>query len=124
MAIVEEFTFTSAFLDKAEALKKKKKLTWEEVARELHCNPSSLQRTISRRRYGHWKGQNDTDMRPQHRALIEQRVLAGDSARQIREKLKEVFGLHLKAGAMSMRLRNMGYDKEVRDELKREVKVS
>jgi hypothetical protein len=119
--VSENFRYTEEVLDRAAFLKQTKRLSWAVIAERLGCPAGSLRTTVSDRKKGKWVGQND--QRSLQRELLEQLVLQGATPPQMREAYQRMFGITLKPSALSMRLRNMGYDREVRNELVREVRV-
>lgn len=114
----ERFEFTSEILDRAEEIRNtaSPKLPWKTVAERLGCDANTLQVVLCQRRKGKNKGR--VDARKRECVEIEKMILEEDLAGAAIARRMGVT-----RSAVCRRLKRMGFDKEVRAELKRIIKV-
>ncbi len=108
----EHFTYTGAILDKAEKLKEGGRLTWPRIAERLGCSRGSLEKTLSLRRKGIWKG--SPERQAKERKEIERLVV--EEGKGVSE-IARLLGVS--KSAVSQRLTRMGLDLEIRQEIAR-----
>ena len=102
------FEFTDEILDKAEELLAEG-LTYGEAAERLGCSQGTLKTTIWKRRNGQHKGRKNIEESKKRDKEIEERIKRGERPSVIAR------ALGMSRAALSMVLRRLGFDKEMRD---------
>ncbi len=112
-----KFEFTTEILELAEKLHTQHVLSWNVVAERLGCSRASLLSARSRRKHGKIKGRKEQSQ--QINAEIEERVVqCGERVGIVAESL------NLTPQAVSNRLSSMGWDREMRQEYRKEQELA